>query len=237
MKETIYTIPLSESLEQNSECPFCFLENKIEQNQIEYSLGPAMMEPEHRILSNERGYCRRHMGQLAEAKAALPFALVLDTRIDWVLEQLEAARGGTKSRKKQSVFSKRESVAACTAKTAEKLTASCLVCERIAHTMSKFTETFWYLCRKEPDFRDKILSGKGFCLYHFKEILESEKKCGGRQPEGFVDALIDLEIENLKRNKKDVHGFVKQFDYRSSKENQNVPKNAHLICAGKLSGF
>ena len=237
MKETIYTIPLSESLEQDGECPFCFLENKAEQEQIAYALGPAMMEPEYRILSNQRGYCRRHMGQLAGAKSALPFALVLDTRMDQVIKQLTAARDKAKPRKKQGLFSKKEPAGVRAAKAAEELTATCLVCDKIAHTMSKFMETFWYLCGKEPDFRNKILSGKGFCLCHFKEILLSAEQYGSRQREEFLDALIDLELENLKRNKKDVHGFVKQFDYRSDKENWNGPKDAHLICAGKLSKF
>ena len=100
MKETIYTIPLSESLEQDSECPFCYLENKLESEQIDYCLGPAMMEPDHRILSNTKGYCRRHMDQLAGAKRALPFALVLDTRMDEVIQTLEDARGTKKTGKK-----------------------------------------------------------------------------------------------------------------------------------------
>lgn len=236
MKETIYTIPLSESLEQDSECPFCFLENRIEQEQIAYALGPAMMEPEHRILSNQKGYCRRHMRQLAEAKSALPFALLLDTRMDWVIEQLTDACNEEKA-KKQGLFSKREHVGVRVVKTAEKLTETCLVCDRIEHTMSKFTETFWYLCGKESDFRNKILSGKGFCLYHFKELLVSAETYGGRQREEFLSALVNLELENLQRNKTDVHGFVKQFDYRSNKEERKGPKDAHLICAGKLSMF
>lgn len=234
MKETIYTIPLSESLEQESECPFCFLENKIEQEQIDYALGPAMMEPDHRILSNTRGYCRRHTGQLAEAKKALPFALVFDTRADEVIKQLEAARG---KGKKAGLFSKKESAAALVEKAAEELVSTCLVCDKIQHTMSKFMNTFWYLYGKEPDFREKVLSGKGFCLHHFKDILASSQACTGAKREGACGELIDLELANLKRNKQDIHGFVKQFDYRSDKENWKGPKDAHLICAGKLSQF
>ena len=92
MKETIYTIPLSEALEANDECAFCFLEDKLEKEQIEYALGPAMMEPDYRILSNEKGFCRRHIEKMARAKKALPLALVLDTRADEVLKILESVR-------------------------------------------------------------------------------------------------------------------------------------------------
>lgn len=237
MKETIYTIPLSESLEQDSECPFCYLENKLESEQIDYCLGPAMMEPDHRILSNTKGYCRRHMDQLAGAKRALPFALVLDTRMDEVIQTLEDARGTKKTGKKAGLFAKKEPGASCVAQATAELTATCLVCERMEHTMSKFFYTFWYLYGKEPDFRKKVLSGKGFCLHHFKEVLNASEKHAGSRREEFLEELTSLELENLKRNKQEVHGFVKQFDYRSDKENWNGPKDAHLICAGKLSKF
>lgn len=237
MKETIYTIPLSESLEQDSECPFCYLENKLESEQIDYCLGPAMMEPGHRILSNIKGYCRRHMDQLAGAKRALPFALVLDTRMDEVIQTLEDARGTKKTGKKAGLFAKKEPGASRVAQAAAELTATCLVCERMEHTMSKFFYTFWYLYGKEPDFRKKVLSGKGFCLHHFKEVLNASEKHAGSRREEFLEELTSLELENLKRNKQEVHGFVKQFDYRSDKENWNGPKDAHLICAGKLSKF
>ena len=237
MKETIYTIPLSESLEQDSECPFCYLENKLESEQIDYCLGPAMMEPDHRILSNTKGYCRRHMDQLAGAKRALPFALVLDTRLDEVIQTLEDARGTKKTGKKAGLFAKKEPGASRVAQAAAELTATCLVCERMEHTMSKFFYTFWYLYGKEPDFRKKVLSGKGFCLHHFKEVLNASEKHAGSRREEFLEELTSLELENLKRNKQEVHGFVKQFDYRSDKENWNGPKDAHLICAGKLSKF
>lgn len=237
MKETIYTIPLSESLEQDSECPFCYLENKLESEQIDYCLGPAMMEPDHRILSNTKGYCRRHMDQLAGAKRALPFALVLDTRMDEVIQTLEDARGTKKTGKKAGLFAKKEPGASRVAQAAAELTATCLVCERMEHTMSKFFYTFWYLYGKEPDFRKKVRSGKGFCLHHFKEVLNASEKHAGSRREEFLEELTSLELENLKRNKQEVHGFVKQFDYRSDKENWNGPKDAHLICAGKLSKF
>lgn len=234
MKETIYTIPLSESFEKESECPFCYLENKIEQEQIDYALGPAMMEPDHRILSNQKGYCRRHTAQLAEAKQALPFSLVLDTRMDEVIAQLEAARTGAKNK---GLFSKRPSSADLVAQTANRLVSSCLVCDKIAHTMAKFMETFWYLYAKEPDFRTRVQQSKGFCLHHFKDLLALSDKHTGAKREAFCSDLVDLELSNLKRNKQDIHGFVKQFDYRSDKENWSVPKDAHLICAGKLSKF
>lgn len=234
MKETIYTIPLSEALEEDSECPFCFLENKIEREQVEYALGPAMMEPDQRILSNEKGYCRRHTQQMAAAKKALPFSLVFDTRLDEVIRKLETCKG---SPEKGGRFLKKASSADRLAGEMADITASCLVCEKIEHTMEKFYHTFWYLYQREPDFREKILKSKGFCLSHFGALVQSSRKSAGGRREAFCAELLQLELENLKRMKRDIDGFVKQFDYRSDKDSWQVPKDAHLNLSGKLSKY
>lgn len=232
MKETIYTIPLTEALEEPCECAFCFLEDKLESQQIEYALGPAMMEPDYRILSNEKGFCRRHIEKMARAKKALPLALVLDTRSDTVIEKLKAFDTKTE---KHGLFKKKEKLAEALTETVNGLASTCLVCERIAATMNKFYHTFWYLYGKETDFREKVLSGKGFCLHHFAGLLSAMDKVGGKK-ETFAAQLLELERKAFETMKEDVHGFVKQFDYRSNKENWQGKKDAHLLCAERLSG-
>ncbi|MBQ4087813.1 MAG: hypothetical protein IJC78_06170 [Clostridia bacterium] len=231
MKETIYTIPLSEALEENGECAFCFLEDKLEKEQIEYALGPAMMEPDYRILSNEKGFCRRHIEKMARAKKALPLALVLDTRADEVLKVLESVRP---EEGKGGLFGKKGSGYEKLTETAKKLSCSCLVCERIEATAEKFYHTFWYLYSKEPDFKNRVLSSKGFCLHHFAGLLSSMDKVGGKK-EQFAKELYELEMKALSGMKEDVHGFTKQFDYRADKENWQGPKDAHLLAAARLS--
>jgi len=233
MHETIYTIPLTEALEQDTECPFCYLENKLEEEQIGYALGPAMMEPDHRQLSNQLGYCRAHTRKMAEAKQALPFALVMDTRMDTVIKALEEAQ--TQRQASFRFLKKAKKVKNANTQLAG-LASTCLVCDKIAHTMSKFLYTFWYLYKKEPDFRERIEKSRGFCLPHFQSVLSSAKEQTGVK-DAFLDALFSLEIANLKRNKQDVTDFIKQFDYRSAKQDGTVPKNAHHICGGKLAKF
>ena len=64
MKEKIYTIPLNEAYEKNTPCPFCYLEEKLEKDALDYTLGAAMMEPDFRIESNEKGFCKNHYSML-----------------------------------------------------------------------------------------------------------------------------------------------------------------------------
>lgn len=233
MKETIYTIPLTEAFLEDLECPFCALEKKIEQEQISYALGPAMMEPDHRILSNELGYCAHHIGMMAEKHMALPFALIHESRLDSVLETLDVK--GEKGKNKRR-FSKKESYAKRILGIVSGLNSTCIICDKLEKTMQKFADTFWYMYKREPEFKAKVLSGNGFCLKHFQLLLEMLEKCGGTKKEVFAEELFVLEHSSLLKQKEELSHFIGQFDYRSDKENNNIKKDAHLSCAKKLSG-
>ena len=81
MKEQIYTIPVNEAYETDCECPLCFLERKLEQEAVEYELGAAMMEADHREESNNKGFCNRHFEMMFHSGNKLSLALVLDTAL------------------------------------------------------------------------------------------------------------------------------------------------------------
>ena len=231
MVESIYTIPLTEALDENCDCLFCYLEDKLEHEQIEYALGAAMMEPDFRVLSNAIGYCRHHIGMMARAKKALPLALVLDTRCDEVIKKIKEAGDFSK---KGGLFKKEKSAHKALRDAVNSLANTCLVCERIDKTMTKFINTFWYLYGKEPEFKKRFLQSRGVCLRHFAKLL-----CGldgVAKKEVFAKELYDFELKILEHEKEEVHGFTKQFDYRSDKSEWKVERDAHLNCAARLSG-
>ncbi len=69
MKEKIYTIPVNEAYDTDCECPLCHLEKQLETKAIDYALGAAMMEPDYRMESNEKG-CHTYHGILFNLKGA-----------------------------------------------------------------------------------------------------------------------------------------------------------------------
>ena len=80
MKETIYTIPLTEAFHTDCECPFCCLVKKLTAEQIDSFLGPSLMEPDIRTMTNESGFCREHLSMLYASKSnRLGLALILHT--------------------------------------------------------------------------------------------------------------------------------------------------------------
>lgn len=233
MVESIYTIPLTDAMDEDTPCMFCYLEEKLEQEQIEYALGAAMMEPDFRILSNEKGYCCHHAKMMVNAQKALPLALVNDTRCEEVLKNLKSLD----TSKKGGLFKKGQSFCDDFCQMSDALASTCLICERIEKTMEKFTNTFWYLYGKELDFRQKFLSGKGVCIHHLQGLTKALANVSAAKRETFAKELYELELKVLEHEKEQVHGFTKQFDYRSDKGEWNVARDAHILCAGRLSGF
>ena len=92
MKEQIYTIPVNEVYDTDCECPLCELEKKLEKETLDYALGAAMMEPEFRIESNEKGFCNYHCSMLFGMSNKLALSLVLDTHLEEIRKKLDTLK-------------------------------------------------------------------------------------------------------------------------------------------------
>ena len=234
MKEKIYTIPLTDAFAEGGECPFCTLESKLEKEQVSYALGASMMEPDARIISNEKGYCRRHYEQMSRESKALSLALVLDTHLNELIDTLEKA---AQTPAKSGFFKqpKEEEPLETVLKRAE---SSCLICDKIQNTLEKFAEVFWYLYKKEPDFKQKVLDCQGFCLPHFLLLLScASHELSGKALTDAKKAITELEIAHLKRINEEVNWFTKKFDYRNQNEPWGNSKDAPARAMEKLSKF
>ena len=83
MKEKIYTIPVNDAFRRNDrDCPLCVLREGLETQLLDYYLGPSLMEPDVRVSTNERGFCRTHANALhARENNRLGLGLMLHTRL------------------------------------------------------------------------------------------------------------------------------------------------------------
>ncbi len=235
MKEKIYTIPLTDAFSDAGECPFCALEKKLEAEQVTYALGASMMEPDARILSNEKGYCRRHFEQMSREGKALSLGLVLDTHLNELITKLKKAQDAPVPKgglfKKVTEKNPLESVL-------EESQTSCLICDKLHDTLEKFAEVFWYLYKNEADFKEKVLNCQGFCLPHFHLLLScADHELSGKTLQEATNDVIRLEIENLERINEEVNWFTKKFDYRYQDEPWKNSKDAPQRAMEKLSKF
>lgn len=235
MKEKIYTIPLTEAYETDCECPFCHIEEEIEGRAVEYAVGASMMEPDSRIISNEKGFCGRHYRAMQEESKALSFALILDTHLNEIISRIKVCSNSSVPKKK--LFRKSIKDKSIT-EFLSTLESSCVVCDKINDTMFKFAEVFWYLYKNEKEFKSKVLNSKGFCLPHFRLLLENVcSEIKGAEAKKCTDELIELELKNLERLNSEVNWFTKKFDYRFTDEPWNNAEDAPKRAVIKLSKF
>ena len=90
MKETIYTIPVNEAFETPCECPMCKLENRFENDRVNYYLGPSLMEPDNRIETNETGFCAKHFAMMYDTRAnRLGLGLMIHTHMQEQNKKIE----------------------------------------------------------------------------------------------------------------------------------------------------
>ena len=233
MKEKIYTIPINDAVDAGSFCPFCHLYDRLEKSAVSYAVGPAMMEPDFRQLTNAKGFCKKHMRDLHAQSKALPLALVMDTHLETLAELL----GSDLSSGKKSLFKKGEAVKSEFAEKLGKISSSCVVCEKIDDTFGRYFDTFVYMLKKESGFFEKVLSTDGFCMEHFAllaEVAASELSDGDF--EKYFLPLVSLQKKRVEAYNEHIKNFVNNFDYRNANNKTPVPENLLLKTGHLLNG-
>lgn len=223
MKEKIYTIPINEAFDANCECPLCLIEKRLEAEAVEYELGPAMMEPDHRELSNRKGYCGKHLEMMLKTPNKLPLALILDTHLEEVRKELEAAKNGVTRR---GIFKKDAKNTAL-----GEMVASCVICEKIEKTMDRYCNVLMAMWKDDEAFKEKLRSSRGFCLPHFEKLYAMSKSSD------FLSALLEKEEEVLEALNDDVHKFTLKFDYRNRDMEWGTAKDAPKRAVEKTVGY
>lgn len=242
MKEKIYTIPVNEAYDKDCECPLCELERKLENEGIQYALGAAMMEPDYRMESNAKGYCRRHFSMMFSSPNKLPLALILDTHLDEMRSKLKKLEKSTKSLESEHTGLFKKSGAGKAAEEIsellDKTEKSCMICEKIEHTMLRYIDVLLYMWANDDAFKEKFDKSKGVCLKHFKMLAENcTKSIKGDKAGQFLAALIKKENAELERIQEDIHKFTLKFDYRNKDMEWGTAKDAPVRTIEKIAGY
>lgn len=219
MKEKIYTIPLTEAFDKDCECAFCELERKLDEEMLDYILGPAYMEEDIRAETDKHGFCRYHYDKMFHAQNRLGVALMVSTHLNKIMSDLEKVYvDEEQSISKNKLFKKASDTSPFFDYT-KNLDSDCYVCSRAAKRMDGYVDTFFYLWKKENDFRDKVKNCKGFCLNHLARLLTNgRKKLSASSFKELSDTLLSIEKENLSRLSGELNRFIQKFDYRFQNE-------------------
>ena len=232
MREQIYTIPINEAFDQAltnepCDCPFCLLHQMLENNELELIMGASMMEPDVRIETNKKGFCKHHFDRLYENGNRLGLALVLESHLAEIEKKI--FESGTlfdgKGEKEQNKL--------------KTLDSTCYVCDRMNDSLMKMFDNAIYLWETEEDFREKYKAQKYFCLPHYRTLLEFGRN--GLSKKDFAEFFkVTREIEKkyLSELSGDISWFCKKFDYRYDDEpwynaKDAIPRTLAFLTSGK----
>jgi len=212
--QQIYTIPVHEAFEAGAAdpkcgCPLCALYRKLEENELDLILGASMMEPDVRIKTNEKGFCRTHYDMMFVRKNRLGMALTLESHLNELKKELSTGFVAGLIGKPGSTPLKR----------IEKLEKSCYICERIDFHFQHMAETVVYLFESEDTFADQIKAQPYFCLPHYRLLLEkAQSRLQKKQLADFFTIVEGVQKHYLDTLAEDVSWFCKKFDYRYEDE-------------------
>jgi hypothetical protein len=189
MKEKIYTVPINEAFEAGGDgCPLCLLRARTEEDSLRYVLGAAVMEPDVRAETNERGFCAAHLARLMAGPNRLSLALALESLY---ARLRETGREGLYS-------------------------LDCYVCRRVDGFMTHFRRNIVWMWQTEPDFAAR-LAGRSLCLPHAAAQLETARTLLRRRAyEDFSQALYTPAEQRVADLQERLSAFCVSFDHRQA---------------------
>lgn len=210
MKETIYSIPINEAFDSTGDgCPVCALHTRLTDDNIEYALGAAMMEPDVRERMNTQGFCPGHLESLSKRQKKLPLALVLQTHIDEL-------------RKNPKLLAQ---------------PAPCYICKRIDGFLQSYYANILYLWNSEPEFKAKWDRTKYICLKHTAGLLTAAPRdLNKKNAAAFSDSLAKKATEALLPVSESLGIFIKSFDHRYSGQELGEHRQATSRAINCLGG-
>ncbi len=225
MKEQLYTIPVNDAFQSDCECPLCKMKKELEQNAIEYTLGPSYMEDDNRAMTDEAGFCEKHIQDLYQQKNRLGLALILSTHMAKVTKDLQKLSKENVSTGKSILKKKNETTGL--GSYVSDLEKNCFICSRINNTFERYIDTIFHLYKKDASFSDKIKNSKGFCTYHYALLFDRASDfLSKEQLNSFISDINHAYFSNMERMQEDIEWFINKFDYRYQNEPWKNSKDA-----------
>lgn len=197
MRDDITSIPISEVFEPKDGCPVCRLRDMLEERAVTYITGAAMMEPDVRIETNKKGFCRQHYGQMLEKGKKLTVALILQSHLAQI-----ASDGVTVAPSKKPL----------------KRNGTCFICEKLERNTEAIIKNICLLWEKEKEFKRLYSEQPFICLEHCRMLTAASGVISKRNRREFTAVTEKLATEHLVELAGDLKHFGDMFDYRNNGE-------------------
>lgn len=234
MKEKLHTIPVNDAFQAGEECPFCYVERKLEEHMLDFVLGPgaSYMEDDVRAETDKAGFCRMHYKKLYDYGNRLGTGLILKTHFKKLNEEL-AQQIKSFAPAHQSLFDKLRRGKSDTSYStnlgawAASKQKSCYICDSYQANFDRYMDTFLEMYQKDPEVKRMFAESKGMCIPHFGDLVEkANQKLSDKEKKEFFDVLLPLMKSNMERLYDDLDWFCDKFDYRNKDADWKTSKDA-----------
>lgn len=240
MKETLYTIPLTDAFMAKDECPFCFIERNVEQDLLDFTLGSgsSYMESDVREATDKAGFCRTHFKKMFDYGNTLGNGWILKTHYVQINKELkEQTKMFSKGKSSFMNRLKKDETTNSISQWIDSREKSCYICKRFEETYARYLDTFFFLYKKDGELTKMLQESKGFCLYHFGDLMKaSDSALNDKQKDSFYPLIFDLMEKNMERVGEDVAWLVEKFDYKNKDADWKNSKDAVQRGMQKLHG-
>ena len=240
MKEQIHTIPISDAMANAGECPFCYIERKTEDHMMDFVIGhgASYMENDIREMTDREGFCRAHFKKMFDYGNSLGNAWILKTMYMRHIEEMDKTFKNFKpdSLRKKGLF-KKDSSGNSIVDWINKRESTCFICTSVQNTFNAYMKTFFTMYKKDADFRKQVAETKGFCLDHFKVLLQgADDMLNEKERKEFYDVVLPMMKENMSRVYEDIAWFIEKYDYKNKDADWKDSKDAIQRGMQKLRG-
>jgi len=244
VKYQLETIPIWEAFEAKTECPLCYLAQKLTKNCTDFFLGGSVMEPDTREQVNALGFCPEHFTLLFEAGNKQSLALLAHTHLREMSSRLadfeKRLRASELGEKSGSFFPKARGSSKPLSIYNDLVAsgvASCAFCDKMYTTMKRYAFTIVYTWKKNDEFKTEIERSKGFCIPHLPSVVGMADAVLSRSVRNkFLNRLFDVQRENLKRIEEEILWYTQKFDYKNKDKPWNNSADALPRTIQKLIG-
>ena len=246
MKEELYTIPLVDAFKAGDECPFCYIARNVEQNALDFVLGPdaSYMQDHVRMETDRVGFCREHYKKMFAYGETLANALILETRLKFLMKEMQkemdhytvTSKAGIKDKLLKKADAMRDSNNV--SRWIHEKEESCYICNHIKRNYDRYVATFFFLYKKgDAEFIELVKNGKGLCLHHLADILDAAPLYLGEKEQAELRKILFAQMTaNMERVLEEVDWLEKKFDYRYKDAEWKNSKDAVQRAMQKIGG-
>ena len=184
MKEKIHNIPINDAMANAGECPFCFIEKKVEDDTLDYVLGSgsSYMEYDTREMTDKAGFCRAHFKKMFDYGNTLGNAWILSTHYDQILREMNNRFKNFKPGKGKPALpfgKKKEDSSNTVVDWINDRNRSCFICKNVEESFNDYVEVFFDMYKKDTEFRNNtnVLKKNKFAIADYiNEIVNDDTK-------------------------------------------------------------